>query len=304
MRLVFYGEQSEFAKQHLHDTATARRPGRCSGRSPCWPRAQSCRASWRSASASPTCSPSSWLETAPDIEPTAGQDFVTTAIAWSLGWRRRLYVWRLYDSPARVLAVRQRFARWRSSPRTKFYWDELYYDDRLPAGGRGRRSRSTGCSSAGSSGARSGSRRYRGRARSRGQRRRPRSGVVRLYATVLAGGRRDPRRLLPGQGVAVTVRPDPPPADRRSWWSASPAAASAERGTGAARRAGGVRAGGRGPDRVRRRRRPAVRRPTGAGSTDFVGHADVRYHVAMDGLSLFMVLLTALGVAAGDGAAS
>ena len=44
---------------------------------------------------------------APNIEPTAGEDFLTTAIAWTLGAGGGYFVWQLYDSPARVLASRR-----------------------------------------------------------------------------------------------------------------------------------------------------------------------------------------------------
>ena len=37
-----------------------------------------------------------------------------------------MYVWRLYDSPARVAAVRQRFQTMAVIAEAKFGWDELY----------------------------------------------------------------------------------------------------------------------------------------------------------------------------------
>jgi NADH:ubiquinone oxidoreductase subunit 5 (subunit L)/multisubunit Na+/H+ antiporter MnhA subunit len=67
-------------------------------------------------------------QTAPTIEATVPQDILTTALAWGMGGAGALYVWRLYDDPARVAAVRSRFQTMATIAEAKFGWDELYYN--------------------------------------------------------------------------------------------------------------------------------------------------------------------------------
>jgi NADH-quinone oxidoreductase subunit L len=127
MRLVFYGEQSEFVKQNLHSGH---------GEAPWtmfWPvvvlAVGALLSGLLAVGFGATNVFAEFLaEAAPNIEPTAGEDFITTAIAWSLGAAGGYYVWRLYDSPARVLAVRQRFETMAIIAEAKFGWDELYYN--------------------------------------------------------------------------------------------------------------------------------------------------------------------------------
>jgi len=125
MRLVFYGEQSDFAKQHLHGGH---------GEAPWtmfWPVAAlgvgALLSGLLAVGFGITNVFAEFLsQAAPNIEPTAGEDLLTTAIAWALGAGGGYFVWRLYDSPARVVAVRQRFATMAIIAEAKFGWDELY----------------------------------------------------------------------------------------------------------------------------------------------------------------------------------
>jgi NADH-quinone oxidoreductase subunit L len=125
MRLVFYGEQSDFVKQHLHSSH---------GEAPWtmfWPvavlGAGALLSGLLAVGFGITNVFAEFLaQAAPNIEPTAGEDFLTTAIAWALGAGGGYFVWRLYDSPARVMAVRQRFATMAIIAEAKFGWDELY----------------------------------------------------------------------------------------------------------------------------------------------------------------------------------
>jgi NADH-quinone oxidoreductase subunit L len=125
MRLVFYGEMSEFARDHLHTDH---------GEAPWtmfWPVAALgagvvvtgfLAVGFGAANEFGTF----LLGGAPQFEPTVPEDLVTTAIAWGLGGAGAYYVWRLYDNPARVAAVRQRFATMAVIAEAKFGWDELY----------------------------------------------------------------------------------------------------------------------------------------------------------------------------------
>jgi len=125
MRLVFYGDMSDFAREHLHEGH---------GEAPWtmfWPvltlAVGAILAGFLSASFGlPDYIGDFLAETAPTIDPTAGQDAITTALAWALGGAGALYVWRLYDDPARVTAVRRRFDTLAIMAEAKFGWDELY----------------------------------------------------------------------------------------------------------------------------------------------------------------------------------
>jgi hypothetical protein len=68
MRLVFYGEMSDYAKEHLH-TAMARRRGRCSCRWRCWRPVRCWSGSCRSALASRTSSATSSRRPRPRSRP-------------------------------------------------------------------------------------------------------------------------------------------------------------------------------------------------------------------------------------------
>ena len=89
-------------------------------------RARCCRASCRSASASPTSSATSSPRPRPPSSPAPAQDLITTVLAWGLGGAGALYVWRLYDDPARVADTRRRFETFAIMAEAKFGWDELY----------------------------------------------------------------------------------------------------------------------------------------------------------------------------------
>jgi NADH-quinone oxidoreductase subunit L len=125
MRLMFYGEQSDFVKQHLHSGH---------GEAPWtmfWPVAALGAGALLSGLLAVGFGVTNVLaeflaQAAPNIEPTAGEDFLTTAVAWALGAGGGYLVWRLYDNPARVTAVRQRFATMAIIAEAKFGWDELY----------------------------------------------------------------------------------------------------------------------------------------------------------------------------------
>jgi NADH-quinone oxidoreductase subunit L len=127
MRLVFYGEMSDFAKEHLH-TGHGEAP---------WTMflpvavlaAGAVLVGFLSIGFGITNFFGDFLaQTAPTIEATVPQDILTTALAWSLGGAGALYVWRLYDDPARVAAVRSRFQTMAIIAEAKFGWDELYYN--------------------------------------------------------------------------------------------------------------------------------------------------------------------------------
>ena len=127
MRLVFYGEMSDYAKQHLH-TGHGEAP---------WTMflpvavlaAGAVLVGFLSIGFGITNFFGDFLaQTAPTIEATVPQDILTTALAWGLGGAGALYVWRLYDDPARVAAVRSRFQTMAIIAEAKFGWDELYYN--------------------------------------------------------------------------------------------------------------------------------------------------------------------------------
>ena len=125
MRLVFYGERSEFAREHLHTDH---------GEAP-W------TMFWTVAvlGVGTVLAGLLWIgfgindafavfleEVAPNVEPAVSVEFVTTVIAWALGIGGALLVWRLYERPGRVAAVRRRFGSLATLPERKFYWDEAY----------------------------------------------------------------------------------------------------------------------------------------------------------------------------------
>jgi NADH-quinone oxidoreductase subunit L len=125
MRLVFYGDMSDFAREHLHEGH---------GEAPWtmfWPVAAlgagTLLAGFAAVGFGATNLFGNFLaQAAPTIEPSVGEDLLTTVIAWALGGAGAYYVWRLYDDPARVAAVRQRFSTWAIMAEAKFGWDDLY----------------------------------------------------------------------------------------------------------------------------------------------------------------------------------
>jgi NADH-quinone oxidoreductase subunit L len=125
MRLVFYGEQSQFAREHLHADH---------GEAPWtmfWPVAVLAAGAVLSGFLAVGFGAKNLLgdflaQTAPTIEPSTTQDLITTALAWAAGIGGGLFVWRLYADPARVVAMRQRFQTMAIIAEAKFGWDELY----------------------------------------------------------------------------------------------------------------------------------------------------------------------------------
>ncbi len=125
MRLVFYGEMSDFAHKNLHADH---------GESPWtmfWPvavlAAGTILSGFLAVGFGSTNHFGNFLaQTAPTIEPTVSQDVITTLIAWALGGAGILLVWRLYADPARVTAMRSRFETIAIIAEAKFGWDELY----------------------------------------------------------------------------------------------------------------------------------------------------------------------------------
>jgi NADH:ubiquinone oxidoreductase subunit 5 (subunit L)/multisubunit Na+/H+ antiporter MnhA subunit len=68
-----------------------------------------------------------WLaRAAPTVEPTTGEDLVTTAIAWAVGASGGLLVWRAYSQPGMLERLKRPFGRTPAIAEHKFYWDELY----------------------------------------------------------------------------------------------------------------------------------------------------------------------------------
>ncbi|MDX6552957.1 MAG: NADH-quinone oxidoreductase subunit [Gaiellales bacterium] len=125
MRLVFYGPRSEFAEQHLH-TGHGEAPWAMF-----WPVAALAAGTILSGFIGAGFGiahqfPDFLAQAAPTIEPTVGEDALTTLLAWGVGGLGAVYVWRLYERPERVAAVRQRFQPVASAAEAKFYWDELY----------------------------------------------------------------------------------------------------------------------------------------------------------------------------------
>ncbi|HEY0387996.1 MAG TPA: NADH-quinone oxidoreductase subunit L [Gaiellales bacterium] len=125
MRLVFYGDMSDFARTKLHGGH---------GEAPWtmfWPvavlGAGTVLSGFLAVGFGATNQFGNFLaETAPTIEPTVTQDVITTAIAWALGLGGILLVWRLYADPARVAGMRGRFETMATIAEAKFGWDELY----------------------------------------------------------------------------------------------------------------------------------------------------------------------------------
>ncbi len=125
MRLVFYGEMSDFAKEHIH-TGHGEAPWTMF-----WPvavlAAGALLSGFLALGFGFTDVIGDFLaQTAPTIDPTVGEDSITSLIAWALGLGGGLLAWRTYAAPGRAAAVRGRFAAVVPLAENKFYWDELY----------------------------------------------------------------------------------------------------------------------------------------------------------------------------------
>jgi NADH-quinone oxidoreductase subunit L len=125
MRLVFYGERSEFAKEHLHSGH---------GEAP-WTMfwvvaalaAGALLSGFLAIGFGINTTFGDWLRSAaPAIEPTTGRDLLTTALAWTAGIGGGLIAWRAYDNPARIAGIRKSFAGVATVAEQKFYWDRAY----------------------------------------------------------------------------------------------------------------------------------------------------------------------------------
>jgi NADH-quinone oxidoreductase subunit L len=185
MRLVFYGERSQFAEEHLH-TGHGEAPWTMF-----WPVAALAAGALLSGLLAVGFGVTNLLaeflaETAPTIEPSTGQDLITTAVAWAAGIGGGLLVWRLYGEPGRVEALRRSLGGLATLAERKFYWDELYHHAfyrpaaALAVGGNRFIERFV---IGGSIWITTWTVRTLGAATARAQ-----TGVVRLYATVLAAG--------------------------------------------------------------------------------------------------------------------
>ena len=300
MRLVFYGDMSDFAKEHLH-TGHGEAPWTMF-----WPvcvlAAGAILSGFLALGFGFTNFFADFLaNTAPDIEASVADDSITTLISWSVSIIGAWFVWNLYAAPGRSAALRQAVrrddhgspttsstgtsstTRSRTGRRLPRHLDEpggrgldhrrLRQGDRL----RGRHHRPAGRRGA-----------DRGRPRVRRRRR---------------AGRADRRRLPPEPGVAVTTAlillpliaglvVGLAPLERRTTEGLALLAALVECALGVV---------------------ALIQFDSDKGTqfvtdkvwiTDFLGIADVRFHVGMGGLSLFMVLLTAVGVAAAAATAS
>jgi NADH-quinone oxidoreductase subunit L len=126
MRLTFYGEESEFAREHIHKEGDAEAPWTMF-----WPcvvlAVGTVLVGFLSVGFGFKNIFGDWLSsTVSTIEPTTGDDLITTAISWALGAAGGLLVWRAYSSPERIAATRRRFAAVAPVAENLFYWDWLY----------------------------------------------------------------------------------------------------------------------------------------------------------------------------------
>jgi NADH-quinone oxidoreductase subunit L len=122
---VFYGDMSDFAREHLHKDH---------GEAPWtmfWPvcvlAAGAIISGFLALGFGFTNFFADFLgNTAPDIEASVVDDTITTAISWTISIIGAVYVWKLYATPGRSAALRQRFGFVTAAADHKFYWDELY----------------------------------------------------------------------------------------------------------------------------------------------------------------------------------
>jgi NADH-quinone oxidoreductase subunit L len=125
MRLVFYGERSEFAKEHLH-TEHGEAPWTMF-----WPvvvlAVGTILSGFLAVGFGVNTTFADWLDgAAPTIEPTTARDVVTTAIAWAAGITGGLIAWRIYDAPDVLARTRRTLAGVATVAEQKFYWDRAY----------------------------------------------------------------------------------------------------------------------------------------------------------------------------------
>ena len=125
MRLTFYGERSEFAKEHLHTDH---------GEGP-WMMVYVVAAlavgvvlvGFLDLGFGTVDHFGEWLaSTAPSAPTTVTDDLITTAISWSFGIGGGLLVWWTYADPRRLARIKGSFREVASIAEHKFYFDELY----------------------------------------------------------------------------------------------------------------------------------------------------------------------------------
>ena len=125
MRLVFYGERTEFAKEHLHSDH---------GEAPWtmfWPvaalAAGSLLCGFLAVGFGFHAIFADWLDgTVHNIEATSGQDLATTVLAWGLSILGGWLGWMVYDRPTLMAAVKRPTRGIAVVAEQKFYWDRAY----------------------------------------------------------------------------------------------------------------------------------------------------------------------------------
>ena len=187
MRLTFYGEESEFAREHFHKEGNGEAPWTMF-----WPcvvlAVGTVLVGFLSLGFGFKNIFADWLSsTVSTIEPTTGDDLITTAISWAFGVAGGVLVWRAYESPARIAATRRRFAAVAPVAAEPLLLGLALRADRLPACRRRRRPSSTASVSAGWPGASLDVVGWIARAASRAFSE-VQTGVVRLYAGLLVVG--------------------------------------------------------------------------------------------------------------------
>ncbi len=125
MRLTFYGERSDFAKEHLHTDH---------GEGP-WTMVGVVAAlavgaflvGFLDLGFGTVDHFGDWLATtAPTADASVQDDLITTVISWSLGIGGGVLVWWAYADPRRVARIRGSFREVANIAEHKFYFDELY----------------------------------------------------------------------------------------------------------------------------------------------------------------------------------
>jgi NADH-quinone oxidoreductase subunit L len=126
MRLVFYGERSQFATEHLHDTSHGEAPGTMF-----WTvaalAAGTLLSGFLAVGFGAKDELASWLrDVAPTIEPTTAQELLTTALAWGAGLSGAALVWWAYEHPGRLGSLKRPLLAGAVVAENLFYWDALY----------------------------------------------------------------------------------------------------------------------------------------------------------------------------------
>ena len=245
MRLTFYGPKSTYADVHLHDTSHGEAPATMF-----WTvtalAAGAILSGFLAIGFGAHDLLADWLQfVAPTIDATVGDDVLTTALAWSAGLGGAALVWWVYARAERLAAIKRPLAGGAVVAENLFYWDALYRRIAyLPASLDGDRAlprlRALGHLGLGEP-----HRLHRARVQPGGD-----GGPERRRADVrhgVRGGRGGARRLLPGEGVAVTSALIFLPLAGALLVALLPLPRRRDRGARAARDAGRVRARARWP---------------------------------------------------------